>query len=254
MKKVLLLLLFIYGSAAHLRAQEKFYIDIDTPLTVSFTHNPPKIGDLATVTLHLTNDGGFPITNGQYKHDSFPGGTYYFHYNAGIGSVNEKKTAFSDPIYLNGMGWLKSETVQDTFRLSGAFFQKGHVNIIIIWPGGSKAVEGNDTLDTIPHQTASFYVSDTLAGIIPTASTNSFKIYPNPARDVVNIQMKEAGEGMIRLMDMTGKLITSKPYTAKAGEDVNLPLNKGAVIPDGLYLINIESGNSSSVSKIMICR
>jgi len=252
MKKVLLLLLFSYGFATLVSAQI-FHIDIIS-MSISFGKTPPQIGDLATVTLHLKNDGAFPIKNSQYQPDSFPGGIYYFHYNAGVGTVNENNVDFTDKIKLDGMAYLGVETASDTFRLTKAFFEKGHVNIVIIWPTGGRAVAGNDTLDTIPKAEYEFYISDTLAGIIPNTSTSSFKIYPNPAKDVVNIQMKEAGEGMIRLMDMTGKLITSKPYAAKAGENINLPLNEGAVIPDGLYLIAIESGNGSQMSKIMICR
>ena len=255
MKKALLLLIFVLGSISLLTAQKKFYLDIVNPITITFsTHNPPQIGDLATLTIHLTNDGAFPIVSGQYKPDTFPGGKYYFKYNAGIGSVNENKIDFIDAITLPVIPFQQTGSASDTFRLTKDFFTKGHSNIIIIWPGAGKAVQGKDSLDTIPFKTCTFYISDTTAGIIPQITQSSFNIYPNPAKDVVNIQMKEAGEGIIRLMDMTGKLIISKPYSAKAGENINLPLNEGGIIPDGLYLISIETGNSSNVSKIMICR
>ena len=250
MKKVLLLLFFVSGCATLLSAQKTFYIDI-TGISVS-TVNTPKIGDTATITIYLQNDGS--ILNGVYHKDSFPGGTYFFNYNAGVGSVSENKIDFSHPIIIDGMKYKGTQTVQDNFILTEAFFKKGTNNIVIIWPSGGKALSGNDTLDTIPKATYQFYISDASSGIIPQSTQNSFKIYPNPAKDVVNIQMKETGSGMIRLMDMTGKLIISMPYSAKAGENVSLPLNEGTPIPDGLYLISIETANSSQVSKIMICR
>ena len=249
MKKVLLLLLFVTGSISLLSAQKRFDIEI-TKISCNAATNPAKIGELDTITIHLQNDGSLP---GNIK-DSFPGGTYYFNYNAGVGTVSETKVDFSHPIVLNGMAYNHTETVQDTFTLSKTFFKKGTNNIIIIWPTGGKALVGNDSLDTIPYGTYQFYISDTTLGIIPQSAQNAFKIYPNPAKDVVNIQMNESGTGIIRLMDMTGKLVATKPYSAKVGESVSLPLNESAVIPDGLYLVSIETANSSRVSKIMICR
>jgi len=250
MKKVLLLFVFAFGYVSLLSAQKKFHIDITS---MSISPNPAKIGQMAKVTIHLQNDGAFPLVGTNYQPDTFPGGTYYFNYNAGVGTVNEGKVDFSHAILLSGMGWEGTETVEDSFVLTKAFFQKGAVNIIIVWPTGGKAISGNDSLDTIPNAIYTLTI-DSTSGIIPRSTQASFKIYPNPTKDVVNIQMNESGTGNIRLMNMMGKLVASWPYTAKAGENISLPLMGCAAIPDGLYLINIETAHSSDVSKVMICR
>ena len=259
MKKALFLLLFIASSATFVSAQQKFEIGI-TGISVYDSHGKPlsidsiQIGQTVTLYIALQNQGAFPVINHQYQQDSFPGGIYYFNYFVDSPHAIEK-VDFSHPLPLFGMAYMAHETVVDTFTATAEFFKPDKNNIIITWPSGSKAVGGVDSLDTIPNGSFTFYVypEPTTAGI-PQIASNSFKIYPNPAKDVVNIQMNESGTGIIRLMDMTGKLITSMAYAAKSGENISLPLNEGVAIPDGLYLISIENGNSSNVSKVMICR
>ena len=261
MKKALLLLLFIYGSATILSAQKKFELHI-TGITANVNSTTVPFDSIqlnSTVSLNISfqNEGAFPIINSQYQQDTFPGGTYNFDFNVDSDNSGPPyKIDFQHKLFLNAIPYGQTETVTYDFTATSAFFKPGKNNIVIVWPSGGKAVSGIDSIDsTIPKGTYRIYVfpEAKTAGIPNLSTKNAFNIYPNPAKDVVNIQMKEAGEGMIRLMDMTGKLITSKPYSAKAGENINLPLNQGTVIPDGLYLISIETGNSSNVSKIMIC-
>lgn len=261
MKKALLLFFFISGCVTVLKAQKKFELHINNVFV--YVNGKPvstidsiKLGDTVTLNISFQNEGAFPVINSQYQQDSFPGGTYNFDYNVSDSGAFTGKIDFHHQMTLPGLPYKASATANDTFTATAAFFKPGKNNIVIIWPGGAKAVAGNDSIDTtIQKGTMTFYVFPELktAGISNIPQNNSFKIYPNPAKDMVNIQMNETGTGMIRLMDMTGKLITSMPYSAKAGENIILPLN-GLAIPDGLYLIGIESGNGSQVSKIMICR
>ncbi len=257
MKKVLFLFLFLSGSVTFLSAQKRFYLDItnDSIPNLAKVTDTVNIGDKVYFMLTFKNDGVVNYNRTKYTPETLPKDVYSFNFNVVAGAnANENHVAFVHDLTLDSLGYLSTETLMDSFNVTDVFFTPGSTNIVITWPSGGRAIEG-DSLDTLPSKSYKFYVNaESKTASISNIPQNTFKIYPNPAKDMVNIQMKEAGTGMIRLMDMTGKLITAMPYAAKAGENISLPLNEGAAIPDGLYLISIENGNSSTVSKIMICR
>jgi hypothetical protein len=77
-------------------------------------------------------------------------------------------------------------------------------------------------------------------------------IYPNPADNVVNITFDSASEemGTIEICDITGKkLITENMVFSKGNNVVSLPVQS---LSAGNYLVNIHSGASNQVVKLIL--
>ena len=74
---------------------------------------------------------------------------------------------------------------------------------------------------------------------------NKFKIYPNPAHNVIYIENKNEFDYTINVTDLTGKNILSETANGTTHIDVsNLPL--------GMYLVKISDNQNSFVKKIVV--
>jgi hypothetical protein len=75
----------------------------------------------------------------------------------------------------------------------------------------------------------------------------SFKLYPNPAKDLVTIQLANFNDSYtIELIDIRGKLVYTKAINSDMSE-----LNISA-LKSGLYFVKITNGISSKVEKLVI--
>jgi hypothetical protein len=72
-------------------------------------------------------------------------------------------------------------------------------------------------------------------------------VYPNPAREQVNIQLK--GSGRIYLYNSLAQEVLSKEFKAEMGATV--PLNTSG-LPAGIYILKINSGKTIVTKKITI--
>jgi hypothetical protein len=71
----------------------------------------------------------------------------------------------------------------------------------------------------------------------------SFRLYPNPTKNKVEIDSKE--NGLVRIYDLSGKLVqTSNKNSLKQ----SIPLN----LPKGIYLVEFDSGKNKSTQKLII--
>jgi hypothetical protein len=88
------------------------------------------------------------------------------------------------------------------------------------------------------------------SGIKDPSSDASLKVYPNPARDLVNIST-ESFHGTIRkieVVDAAGNPVLY-PATETSGSIVNVSLNS---LPDGVYGLRIYTDDGISTKKIII--
>jgi len=252
MKKLLLLLTFGFVCVSQLSAQKIYEFDINS--TILYNNGDPDsvhYGDIVQYKLEFTYTG---TSTG--AHDSFPGGTYLFNFY--VSQKPDFPTAgvsYTKSITLPGMAFNSSTTTKDTIAVSGKFFAR-HEDIVIIWPtGGVISGPTKDSLDAKQfNRSMVFWVYDHTAGVDQATASGNFRFYPNPAKDMLNIEMPNAEKGTIRLMDMTGKTVITKAFESTANELISLPLNDGKVIPDGMYFIAIETANYSQVSKVVIGR
>ena len=85
---------------------------------------------------------------------------------------------------------------------------------------------------------------------------NFIKVYPNPARDVlqINYGAVTSSKGEIRLLDMQGRVVYSKAVGIAAGDnryDINL---NGSGISAGSYVLKLQSGNAEQQVKVVVVR
>jgi hypothetical protein len=70
-------------------------------------------------------------------------------------------------------------------------------------------------------------------------------IYPNPATDVITIQMSNTEASTIEIIDVTGKVVLIRNNQAqRATIDINN-------LPNGIYLVRVSSGSNMEVQKII---
>ncbi|WP_224997613.1 S8 family serine peptidase [Cesiribacter sp. SM1] len=74
-------------------------------------------------------------------------------------------------------------------------------------------------------------------------------VYPNPARDILNIALPQIGKEpiLVRLMDVTGRHIASKSYTAgKTTVQFSMPGQ------DGVYFLEVVQGNKRTIRRVVV--
>lgn len=84
------------------------------------------------------------------------------------------------------------------------------------------------------------------------AVNTSFKVYPNPAKDVLTIDYRLKSDGYIVLYDLYGKEVRRKALSA-SNYSINIPINN---IQSGLYLLRIHADDSDDnfIEKILITK
>ncbi|MBL4861686.1 MAG: T9SS type A sorting domain-containing protein, partial [Crocinitomicaceae bacterium] len=77
-------------------------------------------------------------------------------------------------------------------------------------------------------------------------------IYPNPANDVVNVDLSSLeGEVSIEMMDVAGKVVASNVYSVANGGEIHVQLNT-AKLAEGMYTLTISSGEYRTHRKVMV--
>lgn len=85
------------------------------------------------------------------------------------------------------------------------------------------------------------------------ASASSFTLYPNPAKDVVEVQfnLKKIAPVKVDIMDVTGKLAGSQVIKPVSTGDVSYRISLSAY-DAGVYMMKVTIDGSSSVSRLVI--
>jgi hypothetical protein len=87
---------------------------------------------------------------------------------------------------------------------------------------------------------------------VQAGEKGQYKIYPNPAKEVVNVQFQAAQEGVVELdlYDSAGKLIQHYNYNAREGE--NQSVLKVQNIAKGFYTLKIKQGEAVVSERLII--
>jgi hypothetical protein len=86
-------------------------------------------------------------------------------------------------------------------------------------------------------------------GVADVNSSNNIVVYPNPATDNININLGTVNAAEISIIDLQGRQVS---YTKHSGNQlVTLPVG---ALPNGLYLVRIQSDNGTVTEKISINR
>jgi hypothetical protein len=89
-------------------------------------------------------------------------------------------------------------------------------------------------------------VSTTITGIEDMELNSSIAVYPNPARDILNIRSSE-NITHITMMNNVGQVVLNK----KVVNDNVLEINVEGYDP-GLYMIKIETADDLMIEKVLI--
>ena len=78
---------------------------------------------------------------------------------------------------------------------------------------------------------------------------NAFSIFPNPAKNIVNISVKEIlNDATIKITDVTGKTVLLINNT-NASSRFTIPVSG---LSDGIYFVQLLRNNKSSTQKLII--
>lgn len=82
------------------------------------------------------------------------------------------------------------------------------------------------------------------AGIIGM-HLEQIKVYPNPARDMLTVELNENRDGSLVLFDFTGNVVINQAFT---GTDYQIDISK---LPAGIYYVLVHSGKATFSRKII---
>ena len=84
-------------------------------------------------------------------------------------------------------------------------------------------------------------------------NNNSLKIYPNPAIDMLFVECRVETEITIELYDVTGQLVlksqSEKPNQGKVKSEIDI-----SSLPEGIYLVQIETNETTLSRKVIITK
>jgi hypothetical protein len=88
--------------------------------------------------------------------------------------------------------------------------------------------------------------------VTETPATDEFQatIFPNPARDIMNLQFNQplAADVKVQIFNMSGALVKSQQYSAnQTGSQNQLNISD---LPGGLYMIRLQAGDAQYVTKL----
>ncbi|MCA1762719.1 MAG: T9SS type A sorting domain-containing protein, partial [Flavobacteriales bacterium] len=78
-------------------------------------------------------------------------------------------------------------------------------------------------------------------GLSDRTQIQSFNIYPNPAREIIRLELPEMPERtQVRIFDMQGQMVEEASLLNQSGTDPNMSIS---ALPAGPYLIIANSGD-----------
>jgi len=129
----------------------------------------------------------------------------------------------------------------------------GADNIFISEGDGDHTVDRFITGGSITPYTGGYTISDFRIGNFVTSNhssvdNNKLSIYPNPAKDVINVSYEAANGADITLTDMVGNKVMS---TSASAGNTNVSLNTSG-LQNGIYILNISTEKGKTSRKVSI--
>jgi len=90
---------------------------------------------------------------------------------------------------------------------------------------------------------------DEAAGINDNNDRNKFTVYPNPANEILNLDLKDLSDKniLLEIFDIKGRTIFEKCLNNDIHNEVNI-----SDIPEGIYMLKVSSENYNSTQKLII--
>lgn len=162
-----------------------------------------------------------------------------------------------------------AESAYGQMDISPLHFKENSYNIVIIWPTDSYRDQNNKN----DYKVMKFYVksaeirpdskamirnnpglNEYNASLNTTEGTSKLNFYPNPATSVLNVYLNNTETGTLKITDINGKEIHKIVLgTNQNSAFVPVQLTKdGSALPNGIYLISLETGSYCEVKKFVV--
>jgi len=144
-----------------------------------------------------------------------------------------------------------THTVNYTFMLPSTWNTNSmHVIIMLVAPNGTI---DNAGYVSFAEAVSNPYISGTAAGVTEiTELEAAFKIFPNPATTQVNFSfdLSSTSEVSLKVMDMSGKVLTARDYSAMNGQQVVAYDTKA--FASGVYLVEVSINGKVQTKRLII--
>lgn len=225
------------------------------------------------IKIHYSNDFGLTWQENQFTPPTLNSGPYQSFYNGTNNMV--AVTQYPTSIYktTNGINWTWHQPSETNQEVSGSYFYfVDHTNFLaydlfgivakihsstdggltfnsedlIDSPLGIYCRNNNNETIFIHGKNGMLYKSTNAGGLSVNSSElkKKIKIYPNPAKEKINIEYDDLSIQIIQLLDISGKII--RTYNSNY-QEINI---QG--IGRGIYLLTVNTGNSNVITQKVI--
>ena len=77
--------------------------------------------------------------------------------------------------------------------------------------------------------------------------TQTMELYPNPAKDLVNLKFNEAVDFKVEISDLLGKVVVNQSFTSKNRISMDV-----SSLPEGLYMIRVVTDNKTYLDRLIV--
>jgi hypothetical protein len=123
-------------------------------------------------------------------------------------------------------------------------------------PGGSYVLMTGDVSSQGFSPLGALYYSNPITVVVPAraavnnvAAASDIQVYPNPAADMVKVDLKGVDASSISLLDITGRILTT--IVPAANTIATIPVEKFAT---GIYLVQVQTAGGVITKKITITK
>jgi hypothetical protein len=151
--------------------------------------------------------------------------------------------------YIISWGW----TTGGGHFLVGHGLDKEMLYYMNPWPGEGFKIALYDWVvsSSEHHWKATIKLRPNPTGINETKETFPIKVYPNPSKGLITIEMNpEAGEQLIEIINLSGQKMYSQTFNIITDNPVIVQTS----LPDGLYFLNIKHDRICKSEKLLIIR
>lgn len=125
----------------------------------------------------------------------------------------------TDLIYVNGTGEPQAGEIAEGGGTNG---------------GGGGTTGGSDDPRTWP------------VGVEDVA-LETVELFPNPARDVLNVRLNSSTDFVVEMTDLLGKMVLQQTYTGKSSATVDV-----AQLPEGIYMIKVATATDAYLDRVIV--
>lgn len=219
------------------------------PGNVSISSNIPGTGYIAGQTYQLTvtvasggNNGnafGFALS-GAKTGSSVIAGTFANTDNSAQPKSSGQYVTHTLAGTANG-----GNTVSRSFVVDWTAPAAGSGAVTFFAAGNSANGNGANSGDNI--YTGTLAISEDMSTVsLEENQQNRIEVFPNPVSDLVSIRNAASADWTLKVTDLTGKTLVSRRVSAP---QYLLDLS---ALPGGMYLLQVESGNTSVLKKIIV--